>query len=43
MSEIPVLHVAESPVERLARRANRTLFTDVGERPAPISFKVAQH
>lgn len=43
MSEIPVLHVTESPVDRLARRANRDLFTDAAGRPAPISFQVAQH
>lgn len=43
MNEITVLHVTENVVERLARRTNRDLFTDVGGRPAPITFTVAQH
>jgi hypothetical protein len=43
MSEIPVLQVGENVVERMARRANRDLFTDTVVRPAPISFRVAQH
>lgn len=42
MNEIPVLHVTENVVERMARRANRDLFTDAGARPAPITFRIAQ-
>ncbi len=42
MSEIPVLHVSENVVERMARRANRNLFTDAIVRSAPITFKIAQ-
>ena len=43
MNEIPVLHVTENIVERMARRANRDLFTDAVVRPAPITFRIAQH
>jgi hypothetical protein len=42
MNEIPVLHVTENVVERMARRANRDLFTDAVARPAPITFRIAQ-
>ena len=43
MNEIPVLHVTENVVERMAQRANRNLFTDAVPRPAPITFRIAQH
>lgn len=43
MNEIPVLHVTENVVERMARRANRDLFTDAVVRPAPVTFRLAQH
>jgi len=42
MSEIPVRHVADNVVERMARRANRDLFTDAVARSAPITFRIAQ-
>ena len=42
MSEIPVLHVTENVVDRMALRANRDLFTDAAVRPTPITFQVAQ-
>jgi hypothetical protein len=43
MSEIPVLHVPDNVVERMARRANRELFTDTAERAVPVTFRIAQH
>jgi hypothetical protein len=43
MSDIPVLQVGEDVVERMARRANRDLFTDTAVRAEPVTFRVAQN
>lgn len=42
MSEIPVLHVTENVVERMARRAGRELFPDAVPAAAPIAFELAR-
>jgi hypothetical protein len=42
MSEIPVLHVTENVVERMARRAGRELFPDAAPAAAPIAFELAR-
>ncbi|MBI5688506.1 MAG: hypothetical protein HZC55_00305 [Verrucomicrobia bacterium] len=43
MTQIPVEHVTENVVERMARLAHRDLFTDAAARPAPVTFRIAQH
>ena len=43
MTQIPVEHVSENVVERMARLAHRDLFTDAAARPAPVTFRIAQH
>ena len=42
MSEIPVEHVTENVVERMARRSNRGLFTDAAAVPAPLPAQFAR-
>lgn len=42
MSEIPVLHVSENVVERMARRANQDLFLEGAAASSPVVFKLAQ-
>lgn len=41
-NEIPIEHVAEDPVQRLAARAHRNLLTDRAAEPAAIVIKFAQ-
>lgn len=43
MTQIPVEHVTENVVERMARRAHADLFTDTAARPAPVTFRIAGH
>ncbi len=43
MNEIPVLHVTENVVERLARRAGRELFPDAAPAAVPVAFELARH
>ncbi len=40
MNEVPVLHVADNVVDRMARRAHRELFQE-GAAPAAVTFRLA--
>jgi len=40
-NEVPVIHVAEDPLERMARRVYAAQITD--RAPPPISLTIAQH
>lgn len=42
MNEIPVLHVTENVVERMARRAGRELFPDAPPAAVPVAFELAR-
>lgn len=40
MNEVPVLHVADNVVDRMARRAHRELYREAAA-PAAVTFRVA--